>query len=888
MISKLSQLWRRLLFYLRREQFDRELEEEMRFHLEMKTEENLAAGVSPEDAHYAAQRQFGNQTLLREVSRDMWSFRSLETLFQDLRYGARTLLKQPGFALIAVFTLSLGIGANTAIFSVVDGVLLRPAPFERPERLVFVWTKNQRQGFDRGAISPADFADLRDQRQVFEDLAAMDRLSFHLTGGDGPEWAQGARVSTSLFQLLGVRPALGRVFLAEEDMVGGDRVVILSHGLWQRRFGGDPNVIGKTLTLRLSAAFGPQRALGESFTVVGVLPSTFRMPLFDADVWTPLALSQGQLGIRQGFPLFVIGRLKEGVEMTEAQARTDAFAKRLQEAYPATNKDQELTLVTIDEELAGDLRQALWVLLGAVGFILAIACANVANLLLARARARQTEIAIRAALGAGRSRLIRQLFTESLLLAVCGGALGLLLAVLSHDTLLAGLPDRIRNVKEIGIDARALGFTFAVALLTSVIFGLAPALRASRPDLNECLKEGGKGAGGFGRGRVRNLLVIAEMALALALLAGAGLMIRSFMRLQQVDLGFDPRNALTMQIALPQSKYSQPAQMAAFYKQTLERIRLLPGAQAAGVVSIAPLAGMDASSNFTIEGRPVPDPAQVPLAAFRPVSPDYFSAMGIPIVKGRAFAERDLEQPAFIINEAFARRYFSDEAPLSKRIKLGPAEFANPFLPVVGVAKNVKSLGLQGDERPTLYLSYLKQPNMTLVVRAASDPMSLVGAVRGAVQTVDPEQPVYNITTMSDRLAAQGAQPRFRTLLLGLFAALAVTMAGVGVYGVMATAVAQRTREIGIRVALGAQASDVLRLIIGQGLKLALIGVALGLAGAFALTRLLADLLFDVKPTDPATFAVVPLLLVAVALLASYLPARRAAKVDPITALRSE
>ncbi len=876
--------------------------EELSQHLDDCYSESLARGATPAEAYRAALAELSDPGLLaRELGRVEPQESQepivlginrrgnmLADLWQDLRYGARMLVKAPGFTLLAVMTLALGIGANTAIFSVVDGVLLRPAPFEQPERLVFVWTKNQRQGFDHGAISPADFGDLRDQRQVFEGLAAMDLLSFHLIGGDGPEWAQGSRVSASFFPLLGVRPELGRAFFNEEDKAGGDRVVILSHALWQRRFGGDPNVIGKTIAMRTSAAFGPQRALGESFTVVGVLPPTFRAPLFDADVWTPLALSQGQLGVRQGFPLFVIGRLKAGVAMKEAQAETDALAKRLQQAYPATNKDQELRLITIDEELAGDLRQALWVLLGAVGFVLAIACANVANLLLARARARHSEIAIRAALGAGRGRLIRQLFTESLLLAVCGGALGLLLAVLSHDALLAGVPERIRNMKEIGIDARALVFTFAIALLTSVVFGLAPALRASRTDLNEALKEGGKGAGAFGRGRVRNLLVIAEVALALALLTGAGLMIRSFVRLQQVDLGFDPRNTLMMQIALPQSKYSQPEQMEAFYKQALERIRLLPGAQAVGVVSIAPLAGMDASSQFTIEGRPVPDPGQVPLAAFRPVSPDYFSAMGIPIVKGRAFSELDLERPPFIVNEAFARRYFQDEDPLIKRIKLGPAEFANPFLPIAGVAKNVKSMELQGDERPTLYLPYLKQPNMTLVVRDSSDPMSLVGAVRGAVQSVDPEQPVYNITTMDERLAGLGAQTRFRTLLLSLFAALAAALAGVGIYGVMATAVAERTREIGIRMALGAQASDVRSMIVRQGLTLALIGIGVGLIGAWALRRVMSNLLFGVSVTDPLTFISVPALLAGVALLACYLPARRATKIDPMAALRSE
>ena len=807
----------------------------------------------------------------------------MSTLLQDIRYGLRMLLKKPGFTAVAVIALALGIGANSAIFSVVNTVLLRPLPFNEAERLVRVYVTDAKRGIRRYPTSYLNFADWREQNRVFEHLAAYSSASATLAGGDIPELAEGVGSSADLFSVLGAQPALGRVFTRDEERPGGSHVVVLSHGLWQRRFGSDPKIIGQQILFD-----------GESTTVIGVMPPGFSFPLDQAqtEFWIPLD-PKTQLNAERGANyLGVIGRLKPGASVQQAQAEMEAIARRLEQEYPQKNTGRSVNLVSMYEDVVGEIRPALLVLLGAVSFVLLIACANVANLLLARAASREKEMAIRTALGASRWRVMRQLLTESLLLSLLGGSLGLLLALWGIDLLSAAIPDNIPRVKEIGLDLRVLGFTMGVSILTGLMFGLAPALRASQTDLNESLKEGGRGSTeGLRRNRTRSLLVISEVALSLVLLIGAGLLIKSFAYLREIKPGFNPHNVLTASVSLPIVKYPEEQQQATFFQQTLERAAALPGVQSVAVVDPLPMSGNLAMTIFKIEGRPPLAPGEQLAANSRAISADYLRAMGIPLLKGRALTERDSKDApkVMLINETLAQRFFPGEDPIGKRVT--PTIAPDFTAEIVGIVGDAKHRSLDKEAGPEYYVSYLQAPSsyMSLVARTeVSDPTQLISALRGAVLQVDKDQPLSEIRTMEQLLANSVAKQRFNMFLLGIFAAVALLLAAVGIFGVMNYSVTRRTHEIGIRIALGAQSRDVLKLVMGQGMILTVIGVALGLAGAFAATRVMSSLLYGVSVTDPVTFTGVSLLLAGVALLACYLPARRATKVDPMIALRYE
>jgi putative ABC transport system permease protein len=805
----------------------------------------------------------------------------MNTFVQDIRYAIRMLVKSPAFTFVAVLTLGLAIGANTAIFSIVNAVLLRPLPYPQSDELVAVL--GTQPSLPEAPSSPANFLEWRTENQVFERIATYVGKGFNLTGTDKPERVIGARVSGDLFQLLRVQPILGRDFTPEEDRDGAERVVILSYDFWQHRFGGDPNVIRQTLTLS-----------DQTYTIIGVMPRGFNFPDPRIKIWTPIAFNAAEIATRDTNYIDVVARLKPGVSLEQAQANMNAVAQSQAQRYPKTNVGVGVKVASLQEQMVGNVRPMLVVLFAAVGFVLLIACANVANLLLARAAARRREMAIRGALGASRSRVVRLLLTESVLLAILGGALGLVLAIWTLDLLVSLKPANSSLLAQIRADRTVFLFTAAVSILTGVLFGLIPAWQVSKADLNEGLKESGRGSDAPRRQRMRSLLVISEVALSLVLLVGAGLMIRSFARLLAVDPGFKPDHVLTAFVSLPVAKYQKREEQVAFYDRLLERLRNVPGVTAAGVVTDIPLLG-GSSTGFDVDGRPPALPGQRAMTDYRIISSDYFAVMGMHMAKGRAFTRLDTESApaAVIINETLAARHFAGEDPIGKRLNLSgsPVDVRE----IVGVVADIRNYGLDEDVKPEVYVplfqtaaDYLasQTAGLTVVLRSTIAPTALTQTLREQVQALDKDQPVAAVKTMEGYLDESIARRRFSMLLLGVFAGLALVLAAVGIYGVVAYTVTQRTHEMGIRIALGARGADILRLVFSNSMATTVTGIAIGVAAAFALTRLLQSLLYQVTATDPVVFATIPLLVLAVAAVATYFPARRAMKVNPITALR--
>jgi predicted permease len=813
----------------------------------------------------------------------------METLLKEMRYGVRGLLKRPTFSAIAILTLALGIGANTAIFSVVNAVLLRPLPFADPDRLVMIWEDGSFAGFPRNSLAAANYADVKAQNRVFEDVAAMDMRTFNLTGDGEPEKVDAFGVTANIFPLLGVKPALGRSFLDEEDRPGANKVVMLNHSLWQQRYGGDSSIVGRELLLN-----------GEKYTVVGVMPPGFQFLNSKVRIWVPIAFTPEDLASRGRHYLNVVARMKPGITVAQADAEVRAIHQRIAQDNPDEAGRLVGYAISMRDQLSGDLRRPLLVLLVAVGFVLLIACANIANLLLSRAATRRREMAVRAALGASRVRIARQLLIESLLLATVGSAFGLLLATWSFTFLHRLIPDGLAASTRLGLDLPVLGFTVLVTLLTALIFGLAPAFHASRIDLNEALKQGGGRSGlNAGGNRLRSALVVSEVALALVLLVGAGLLIQTFIKLRGQYSGLRPENVLTLRTVLSRSKYPQRPQRSAFYQDVLERVKAVPGVVCAGYATTVPLAIKGGTNGFSVEGRSIEQALAGGLpydANHRQISSDYFKTMGIPIKQGRPFDDRDNEQSTYvaIVNETMAREYWPGENAIGKRFKLGdPGDTEVPWMTIVGIAADVRQMAVDEPVKPEMYFPYQQSiaafyAPQDLAIRTSVEPLSLIATVRNEIHQVDPEQPISNIRTMDQVLGEETSARELGMTLLTVFAGLALLLATLGIYGVLAYFVVQHTQEIGVRMALGAQRTNILALVLKKGMALALSGIAIGLGIAFALTRLMASLLFGVGTTDPLTFAAIALLLTTVALLACYIPARRAIRVDPLVALRYE
>jgi len=868
----------RLRALLKRDAVLEDIDEELRAHIELEAKANRELGMTPDEAQLSAAKSFGNVGSIRDLAYEVKGGGFMEALWQDMRYSGRILFKNPAFTLIAVLTLALGIGANTAIFSIVNAVLLRPFAYQSPEQLVTLGE------FDpRGGVSYPNFVDWRAQSTSFESTSAVrSNESYNFTGAGEPERLQARLVSAGFFSLLGVQPLLGRDFVAEDDRPGATPTVVISHALWNRRFGSDPGITGKQITLN-----------NQSYTVVGVAPPNFQYGL-DADLSIPIGLSAERFKARGSDPgITVVARLKPNVSQQQAQTETHMVYARMAQQYPDTNTGRDAYLLSLHETFVGDVRRPLLILLGAVGLVLLIACANVANLLLVRASTRRREMSVRVALGANRSRIIRQLLTESLMLAIIGAVLGILLAHWGTSFIANQLPAGIPRIAEAGVDLRVLGFTLLVTLLTGLLFGLAPALQASRLNLTEALKEGDRGSSG-GRQHLRSLLVVSEVALTLTLLVGAGLLIQSFRRVLQVDPGFKPQNLLTMQVSV---NNPDGYQVAAFFDHLQENVRKLPGVKSVAVSNGLPLVGANHPA-FFIEGRPLPEKGRETGAIRYTVSPDYFQTMGIELLKGRVFSAHDTPATplVMIIDEALAK-HFGNEDPIGRRISQSSS--GTPSYEVVGVVRHVEQDNLDGQETqtPQFYLSFNQIPaerlpgftrRINLLTRTDVEPTSLTAAVRGQISALNKDQPVFNVRTMEEIVGQSIAPRRFSMMLLAVFAIVALVLASIGIYGMMSYAVAQRTREIGLRMTLGAQTGNVLRLVIGHGMKLALAGVALGLIASFALTRTMKNLLFGVSATDPFTFVGIALLLALVALLACWVPARRATKVDPMVALRYE
>ena len=880
LFSRIASTWRNLSH---KENVDQELSEELRAHLDLLTDQKVREGLAPEAARRAALLDVGGVEQVKERVREVRMGRPLEDLSQDLRYALRGLRKHRAFTALAVITLALGIGANTAIFTVINTVLLKPLPYDKPEQLVVVTETVSDRPF---GVSYQNFVDWRSQNTVFENVTALrPRESFNLTGAGESERLQGRLVSANFLSTLGIKPVRGRDFLAEDDQPSATPVAIISHALWQRRFGGDETIIGKQLTLN-----------GQQYTVIGITPANFRFGA-EADVTVPIGLSAERFKLRGKDPgVTALARLKHGTSIDNANAELNTIAARLEQQYPDTNTGRRVRIESLRESVVGDVRPTLLTLLGAVGFVLLIACANVANLLLTRSAGRQREMAIRTALGAGRTRILRQLFTESAVLALTGGVVGLLLAIWGTRVLSSYIPEGIPRMTELGVDGSVLAFTFGASLLTGLFFGLAPALQSAKTNLTETLKEGERNSSPS-HNRAGKLLVISEVALTLVLLVGAGLLVKSFWRLSQVNPGFDPQNVLAMQISI-NARPEEGPRVDNFLTELKQRVTQLPGVQSISVSNGLPFEG----ANFpplVLEGKPAPAPGQDPTGLLYIVSADYFKTMRIDLVRGRLFSSEDRKDTpqVALIDEVFARQYFPNEDPIGKRFKLNtPGADSRE---IVGVVRHVEHSGLEGQTANTaeFYFNFDQTPvasltryvrRLNLLVRTTVEPLSLAGPVRNQISELDKDQAVFNVRTMEQALAQSVESRRFSMILLAVFALLALTLAAVGIYGVISYSVAQRTREVGIRMALGARTIDVLNLVVRDGLKLVLIGIGVGLAGALLLTRLMTALLFGVTATDAVTYVTVALGLIIVALIACCIPARRATKVDPLVALRFE
>ncbi len=876
-----------------------EIVDELAQHLEDEYDQALSRGVSEKEAERAILENLNVPDLLdRELKRverrapqnpapmgTRQRSNLIADLGQDIRYGLRMFAKNPTFTAIAVLAIALGIGANSAIFSVVNALLLRPLPYKNPDQLVAIWEEATHLGFPKDTPSPANFLDWRQQSTVFEGMAALAERSFNLTGVGEPERLDGRRVSANLFDLLGVKPIIGRSFVPEEDKPG-TKVVLLNESLWKRRFNGDPSVIGRSVNLD-----------GEPYTVIGILPHTVRLLSsgnWRDQVWVPLAFPSEEAASRGSHYLEVIARMKSGVTLPKARAEMDTIAARLAQQYPDVNARRGAVVTPLHEEIVGNMKPALLILLGAVAFVLLIACANVANLLLARAAARQKEIALRLALGADRARLTKQLLVESVLLSLIGGVVGLGLAYLGLNVLARFIPQDVARADAITIDAKVLLFTLAVAVVTGLIFGLAPATQASHFNLNETLKEGGRDSSASVRGkRLRNSLVIAEVAISFILLIGAGLLINSFVHLRTLNPGFRADHLLTLNVDLSVVKYPDTQRRTTFFEEVIHRVQTLPGVRSAAVAGNLPFTYNGDSTLIAVQGIPDPPIDQWPDVIYRTIGPGYFATMGIPLVRGRDFNDQDKlnTMPVVVISEKTAKHYWPNQDPIGKSLKVGATTSDGPWRTVIGVVKDVRQNDFIAEPKMQMYFSYRQVKELVanaLVVRTLVDPLSLGTSVRNAIWAVDKDQPVANIDSMEHIVAGAVARQRFSMLLLAIFAGLALVLAAVGIYGVMSYSVAQQTHEIGIRIALGAKRSDVLKMTLSQGLKLVGLGLACGLIVAFALTRVMASMLFGISATDPITFLGISFVLLAVALLASYIPALRATHVDPMIALRAQ
>jgi predicted permease len=879
-----------------RSRSENELNTELNGHIDSLTEEKMRHGMNAEEASSAARREFGGIEQTKELYSEQRSLPFFEMLIQDVRFGARTLRKNPGFALTAVLTLSFGIGASTAVFSVVNGILLKALPYSEPERIVFPWRISPpgiNLGYDEFPWGRFDFLEFARLTKTFQLLAAFKSDSFNLTGSGDPVFLEGLRASADFFPALGVTPIRGRVFSADEDQPGRGQVVLLSYSLWREKFSGDPEVIGRSLDLN-----------GSPYTVIGVMPPGFAFPRAnempgsftfpkEAQLWVPLALERGPIHRGEPSELAIVGRLNPGVTAAQAKGELDAFAKHMEEVFPQAKGWFNCRVTPMAMQISGDLRRPLFLLLGAVTIVLLIACSNVANLLLTRALVRTREFTLRAALGARNSRLIRQLLTESMLLALVGGVLGILLAQIALYFVWIFGPSNIPRLREVTLDPRVFLWTLAATLLTGVFFGLLPALGISGANLFESLKEGGQRSGtSVAKSALRRVLLVSEVALALVLVISTGLMVRTFHHLLTVDGGFRADHVLTFEMSLPSTKYPDANRIAALYQKLLPQLQSLPGVKAAAVSETVPMGGSGESTVIRLPDRPPVPGGQRPYATYTVVSPGYFSAVGTSILRGREFLSSDTNeaQHVAIISRTMAEKYWPGQDPIGKQVQI-PIEPAP--MAIVGVAADVKHISLREETGPEMYVTYTQKPwpsmqTMQMALRTAADPNSVVGSVREAVRATDPDLPIAKLTSLTALVDDSLAPARFAMLLLGAFGALAVALAAIGMYGVISYTVAQRTQEIGIRMAMGASQREIFMMVLAQGSRIAGLGIAIGLLASFAVTRFMASFLFGVQPTDPLTYAAVSLLLISIALLACCIPARRAFRVDPLVALRYE